>query len=83
MAASRCRARRATPKVISQASKIPRFARDDKNQEEYRKTDAGWHIAFLRLTRLRLEPLFGKGVMYDLPPGRLWSEANDWLEKGR
>jgi hypothetical protein len=49
-------------------------------QEEYRKVGGAWKIALLRLTRLRLDPLFGKGVAYDLPAGRLWSRADDWLD---
>jgi SnoaL-like domain len=49
-------------------------------QEEYRQENGVWKIAFLRLTRIRLDPLFGKAPWYDLPPGRLWSRADDWLE---
>ena len=48
-------------------------------QEEYRKTPAGWRIARLRLTRLKLDPLVGAGVLHDLPAGRLWTRQNDWL----
>ncbi len=50
-------------------------------QEEYRKEDDVWKIAHLRLTRIRLDPLFGQAPpFYDLPPGRLWSQADDWLD---
>jgi hypothetical protein len=49
-------------------------------QEKYRKQHGVWKIAFLRLTRLRLDPLFGKAPSYELPEGRLWSRADDWLE---
>jgi hypothetical protein len=49
-------------------------------QEEYRRQDGTWKIAFLRLTRLRLDPLFGKAPSYDLPPGRIWSRDDDWIE---
>jgi hypothetical protein len=51
-------------------------------QEEYRKEGDVWKIARLRLTRIRLDPLFGRAPGYDLPPGRLLSEANDWLDGG-
>jgi hypothetical protein len=47
--------------------------------EKYRKKNGIWKIAFLRLTRLRLDPLFGKAPSYELPAGRLWSHADDWL----
>jgi hypothetical protein len=39
-------------------------------EEEYRRTPAGWRISFMRLTRLRVEPLVGPGSAippYDLP----------------
>lgn len=48
-------------------------------QEEYRKQNGLWKIAFLRLTRLRLDPLPGPGTLHDLPKGRLWSRPDDWL----
>jgi hypothetical protein len=51
-------------------------------QEEYRKVEGIWKIAFMRLTRLRVDPLFGRGIFYDLQPGRLPSRDDDWLETG-
>ena len=49
-------------------------------EEEYRRTAGGWRIAFLRLTRLRIEALPS-----DHPPprpGRMAASA-DWLGTGR
>ena len=45
-------------------------------QEEYVKRDGIWQIAFLRLTRQRLDPLFGKCI--GRPPGVLETAADDW-----
>jgi hypothetical protein len=52
-------------------------------QEEYRKVDGIWKFAFMRLTRQRVDPLFGQGIFYDLQPGRLPTRDDDWLETGR
>jgi hypothetical protein len=49
-------------------------------QEQYRKVDGTWKISFMRLTRQRVEPLFGRGVTYELEPGRIATGGADWLE---
>lgn len=47
-------------------------------EEEYRRTADGWRICFMRLTRLRVEPLVGSG--YDVPAYDLPRLTPDWLD---
>jgi len=50
-------------------------------EEEYRKEEGGWKLAFLRLTRLRIDPIIGD----PLPQHGGWfpSSQQDWLQTGR
>jgi hypothetical protein len=48
-------------------------------EEEYRKTEAGWRISLLRLTRLRVDPLDPDTQLAPLPEGLLRSGAAPWL----
>ena len=45
-------------------------------EEEYVRTPAGWRIAFLRLTRMRVDPI---GHEHPLPRPVLISASKDWL----
>jgi hypothetical protein len=50
-------------------------------EEEYRREGGEWKISFLRLTRLRIDPIIG-----DRPPqlgGWLPSSKQDWLQTDR
>ncbi|OJX63169.1 MAG: hypothetical protein BGO95_09135 [Micrococcales bacterium 73-13] len=47
-------------------------------EEEYRRTAAGWRISFMRLSRLRIEPLVGPG--HDIPAYDLVGLMPDWLD---
>lgn len=47
-------------------------------EEEYRRTESGWRIAFMRLTRVRIDPLVDRKVPspeYDVPGPTL-----DWID---
>jgi hypothetical protein len=48
-------------------------------EDEYRKVGDVWRISFMRIRRLRVDPLFGKSAFYDLVPPTLRSGASDWL----
>lgn len=48
-------------------------------EEEYRKTEAGWRISFLRLTRLRVDPLPDELAYGPLSQSLLRSGTNPWL----
>lgn len=43
--------------------------------EEYRRETAGWRISFLRLTRLRVDPIPSSTPFPELPPGLLPSRG--------
>lgn len=47
-------------------------------EEEYRRTPEGWRISFMRLTRLRVEPLVGDG--FDVPPYDLPRLTPGWMD---
>lgn len=46
-------------------------------EEEYRRTSDGWRISFMRLSRVRVEPLLGPG--YDVPPYVVDVLGESWL----
>jgi hypothetical protein len=47
-------------------------------EEEYVRTAEGWRISFLRLSRLRIEPLVGIG--HHIPPFALTPAREGWLD---
>jgi hypothetical protein len=47
-------------------------------EEEYRRGPEGWRISFMRLTRLRVEPLVGPG--FDVPDYPVAAATPDWLD---
>ena len=51
-------------------------------QEKYRKEGDTWKIAFMRLTRIRVDPLLGEGKVPELNPRQLRSVADNFLEEG-
>lgn len=46
-------------------------------EEEYRSGEHGWQISFMRLSRVRVEPLTGSG--YETPPYQLARKLDDWF----
>ncbi len=47
-------------------------------EEEYVRTAEGWRFSFLRLSRLRIEPLVG--VSHHVPPFELTPVTEGWLD---
>lgn len=46
-------------------------------EEEYERSEQGWRISFMRLSRVRVEALAGPG--YETPPYELTRRGDDWL----
>ena len=68
------------PVPYPEAPGAPGFRGYGHYEEEYRRLDGGWKMAFLRLTRLRIDPLRAD---HPYPPVGFLAASATWLKQGR